>query len=76
MALILKILTWFGGATALFAAIATVLPAKTVEKWGVKAGEIVEAFLHSKLGNKVGEVIGDKTIIAFARGLMKGMGEL
>lgn len=73
---LIKILTYLGGAGAVFGVIATLLPAKTIEKWGVSLGKLIEAFLHSKLGSKVGEVIGDKTIIAFARGLMKGMGEL
>jgi len=76
MAWLVKILAVLGGAGAVFSLIATVLPAKKIEAWGVKVGELLESLLHSKLGNKIGEVIGDKTLVAFARGLLKGMGEL
>jgi len=56
--------------------LSVLIPSKWIEGVGITCGKFIENLLHTKIGKKAGEVLGDKTLAAFARGLLKGMGEL
>lgn len=73
---LIQILVSLGGIAAVASAVTVLIPEKYVEGLGKTAGTFIENLMHSKIGKKAGEVFGDKTIVAFARGVLKGMGEL
>ena len=73
---LMTILTAIGGIGFVVSTFSVLIPARWVEGIGKTCGTAIENLLHTKIGKKAGEVLGDKTIVAFARGLLKGMGEL
>ena len=75
--ILIDILTGAGVALLAAPVLALLLPEKRLFNLGKRLGLGIERFLLKKAKKgKIAEIIGDKTIVAFLRGILTGMGEL
>ena len=75
--ILLDILSGIGVALLAAPVLALLLPEKRLFNLGKRLGLGIEKFLLSKAKKgKIAEIIGDKTIVAFLRGILTGMGEM